>query len=59
MYNDVESEPKVNMLIRNSDNTRYKHHSAYLILLDSIMIVSNQPIMNFLLNYLISTPLEL
>lgn len=27
MYNDVESEPKVNMLIRNSDNTRYKHHS--------------------------------
>lgn len=27
MYNDVESDPKVNMLIRNSDNTGYKHHS--------------------------------
>lgn len=27
MDNDVESVPEVNMLIRNSNNTGYKHHS--------------------------------
>lgn len=27
MDNVVESEPEVNMLIRNSNNPRYKHHS--------------------------------
>lgn len=29
MGNDVESEPEVNMLIRNSYNARYKHHGNF------------------------------
>lgn len=32
---------------------------TYLNFLDSIMTTSHQPIMNFLLNYLINIPLEL
>jgi hypothetical protein len=59
MDNDVESEPEVNMLIRNSKMPDINITVTYLICLDSIMITSHQPIMNFILNYLISTLLEI
>lgn len=59
MYNDVASEPEVNMLIRSSNNADINILVTYLILFDSVMIASHQPVMNFLLNYLISTLLEL
>ena len=47
------------MLIRKSNNARIDIIVTCLILLDSIMITSHRPVMNFLLNYLISTLLEL
>lgn len=54
MDNDAELEPEINMLIRNSNNVDVNIIVTYLISIDS-----HQPIMNFPLNYLISTLLEL
>lgn len=58
MDNDVESEPEVNMLIRNSNHTDINITETPLLCLDSIMTSSLQRILNFLLNYLFSTLLE-